>query len=133
MPPSDLVWGTDIYEVHRSDSLIPFTSTALNTLYCTMSTPEATPGTKGNFIADLVSGKTNGVKNIEAAYSRAGASANHTPGAASKLGSQDQAGASEKQGVGSEKFTQGISDQRQEPSVVGKMFNNIINGTDSSK
>ncbi|KAG4434733.1 hypothetical protein IFR05_009786 [Cadophora sp. M221] len=87
-----------------------------------------------SFLSDLVSGKTPGVKNIEAAYSRAGASNNHTPGAASQLGSQDQkSGASEHQGVGSAKFKEGISDQRQEPSVIGKMFNNIMNGTDSTK
>ncbi|TVY86782.1 hypothetical protein LAWI1_G003290 [Lachnellula willkommii] len=84
-------------------------------------------------IGDLLSGKTPGVKNIEAAYSRAGASNHHTPGSASKLGSQEQAGASAQQGVGSKKFKDEISDQRQEPSVVGKMFNNLMNGTDSGK
>ncbi|TVY20385.1 hypothetical protein LARI1_G000948, partial [Lachnellula arida] len=84
-------------------------------------------------IGDLLSGKTPGVKNIEAAYSRAGASNHHTPGSASKLGSQEQAGASAQQGVGSAKFKDEISDQRQELSVVGKMFNNLMNGTDSGK
>merc|ERR1711939_377334 len=55
-------------------------------------------------------------------------------GAASQLGSQDQkSGASEHQGVGSAKFKEGISDQRQEPSIIGKMFNNVMNGTDSTK
>ncbi|KAL5320726.1 hypothetical protein ACEPPN_011536 [Leptodophora sp. 'Broadleaf-Isolate-01'] len=87
-----------------------------------------------SFLSDLVSGKTPGVKNIEAAYSRAGASNNHTPGAASQLGSQEQkSGASDHQGVGSAKFKEGICDQRQEPSVIGKIFNNIVNGTDSTK
>ncbi|KAF8863418.1 hypothetical protein BDZ45DRAFT_670370 [Acephala macrosclerotiorum] len=62
----------------------------------------------------LLSGKTPGVRNIEAAYSRAGASNHHTPGSATKLGSQDQVGASEAQGVGSQKFADGFSDQRQE-------------------
>jgi hypothetical protein len=38
---------------------------------------------------------------MEAAWSRAGASAHHTPGAATKLGSQDQIGASEQSGSGS--------------------------------
>ncbi|ESZ98898.1 hypothetical protein SBOR_0756 [Sclerotinia borealis F-4128] len=71
--------------------------------------------------------KTPGVQNIEKAYSRAGATNNHTPGYASALGSQDQKGGSENQGVGSAKFAEGISDQRGEPSVVGKMFNNLIN------
>ncbi|CZT47405.1 uncharacterized protein RSE6_07961 [Rhynchosporium secalis] len=86
------------------------------------------------FLANLVSGKTPGVKNIEAAYSRAGASNHHTPGAATRLGSQDQAsGAQEAQGVGSEKFKDGFSDQRQEPTAIGKMFNNMINGTDKTK
>jgi len=81
----------------------------------------------------MLSGKTAGVKGIEAAYSRAGATAHHTPGSASYLGSQNQKGASEAQGVGSQKFADGISDQRQEPSAVGKLFNNMINGTDSTK
>ncbi|KAI6708180.1 hypothetical protein B2J93_9012 [Marssonina coronariae] len=75
---------------------------------------------------------TPGVKNIEAAYSRAGAANHHTPGAAS-LGSQDQEGASENQGFGSRKFSEGISDQRQEPSLIGKAFNNMINGTGKTK
>ncbi|KAH7364420.1 hypothetical protein BKA65DRAFT_546301 [Rhexocercosporidium sp. MPI-PUGE-AT-0058] len=87
-----------------------------------------------SFLSDLVSGKTPGVKNIEAAYSRAGASNHHTPGAATRLGSQDQTpGAQSHQGVGSEKFREGISEQRQEPSIIGKMFNNIMNGTDRTK
>ena len=68
-----------------------------------------------SFLSNLVSGKTPGVRNIEAAYSRAGASNNHTPGVASQLGSQDQkSGATEHQGVGSDKFRERISDQRQE-------------------
>ncbi|KAF7958941.1 hypothetical protein EAE96_002467 [Botrytis aclada] len=82
----------------------------------------------------LPSFKTPGVQNIEAAYSRAGASNNHTPGYASTLGSQSQKPGSEmEQGVGSEKFREGISDQRVESSAVGKLFNNLINGTDKSK
>lgn len=85
-------------------------------------------------LGDLVSSvKTPGVSNIEKAYSRAGASNHHTPGSASKLGSQDQNGASEAQGVGSAKFADGISDQRQEPSSIGKVFNNMINGTNKTK
>lgn len=77
------------------------------------SAETAQKGDRGTF-ADLLSGKTPGVKNIEAAYSRAGASAHHTPGHASKLGSQEQLGTNEAQGVGSEKFSKGFSDQRQE-------------------
>jgi len=84
-------------------------------------------------LSDLLSGRTQGVKNIEAAYSRAGATNHHTPGYASKLGSQDQTGGSEARGVGSKHFADNISDQRAEPSAVGKMFNNIINGTDNTK
>jgi hypothetical protein len=72
--------------------------------------------TLGSFFSNI---STPGVKNIEAAYSRAGASNHHTPGSASKLGSQDQQGASEHQGVGSDKFRDGISDQRAE---VGSNF-----------
>ncbi|TEY73336.1 hypothetical protein BOTCAL_0079g00010 [Botryotinia calthae] len=82
----------------------------------------------------LPSFKTPGVQNIESAYSRAGAGNNHTPGYASTLGSQSQKPGSEGvQGVGSEKFREGISDQRGEPSALGKVFNNLINGTDQSK
>ncbi len=83
-----------------------------------MSDATQTTDQKGDTstLGDLLSGnfKTQGVKNIEKAYSRAGASNNHTPGSASKLGSQNQVGASENQGIGSKKFTDGISDQRQE-------------------
>jgi len=103
-----------------------------------MSSKEGGGGEDGkttSSLSDLLpSFKTPGVNNIEAAYSRAGASKTHTPGAASQLGSQDQKGGSaEQQGVGSEKFREGVSDQRAEPSAVGKMFNNLINGTDQSK
>ncbi|TVY25004.1 hypothetical protein LHYA1_G005146, partial [Lachnellula hyalina] len=98
----------------------------------TMSSQDKT--TSSN-LGDLISGTTPGVKSIEAAYSRAGASVHHTPGSASKLGSQEQADASASahQGVGSAKFKDSISDQRQEPSVVGKMVNNLMNGTGSTK
>ncbi|ATZ46353.1 hypothetical protein BCIN_01g09640 [Botrytis cinerea B05.10] len=91
--------------------------------------------TSASTISDfLPSLKTPGVQNIESAYSRAGAGNHHTPGYASTLGSQSQKPGSEGvQGVGSEKFKEGISDQRVEPSVVGKVFNNLINGTDQSK
>lgn len=91
-------------------------------------------GDKGMF-ADFLSGKTPGVRNIEKAYSRAGASNHHTPGRATKLGSQDQMGANEEghQGVGSARFAEKFSDQRVEPSFIGRFFNNIINGTDHSK
>ena len=67
-----------------------------------------------SILGSLLSGKTPAVANIEAAYSRAGATNNHTPGSASKLGSQGQKGAGEHQGVGSAKFSEKISDQRQE-------------------
>ena len=62
--------------------------------------------------------KTPGVKNIEKAYSRAGASNNHTPGHASKLGSQEQgsAGGYEGQGVGSSKFGENYQGSRREVS-----------------
>jgi hypothetical protein len=70
-------------------------------------------GDKG-FFANMLEGKTPGVRGIEKAYSRAGAGNNHTPGLASKLGSQEQMSKSEGQGVGSNKFKEGISDQRRE-------------------
>jgi len=84
-------------------------------------TPTHTTEHKGDksTLGSLFSGiGTPGVKNIEAAYSRAGATNHHTPGSASKLGSQDQEGASEHQGVGSSKFSDGIGDQRAEVGVV---------------
>ncbi|KAM3086633.1 hypothetical protein ACMFMG_000759 [Clarireedia jacksonii] len=59
-------------------------------------------GDKGS-LGDKISGTTFGVQNIEAAYSRAGATAHHTPGAASKLGSQNQQGVNEEQGVSNPK------------------------------
>jgi hypothetical protein len=66
-------------------------------------------------ITGMLPTKTWGVANIEKAYSRAGASNHHTPGSASKLGSQDQGGnVHEHQGVGSAKFAEGFSDQRRE-------------------
>lgn len=80
------------------------------------STPaqEQKKGDTTSVLGGLLSGKTPGVRNIEAAYSRAGASNHHTPGSATKLGSQDQVGTSEAQGVGSQKFADEISDQRRE-------------------
>lgn len=105
----------------------------------------------------ISSGTTPGVKRIEAAYSRAGATSHHTPGSASKLGSQDQMPAhGAHQGVGSAQFADGIADQRTQvniilpfqlvsffvfvfsplltdvvqPSMVGKVFDNLLNGTD---
>jgi len=88
-------------------------------------------GDKPTILGGILSGKTWGVQNVEAAYSRAGASNHHTPGYASKLGSQEQP--TDGQGVGSDNFKGKFSDQRQEPSVIGKVFNNMINGTDSTK
>jgi hypothetical protein len=67
------------------------------------------------FLAGMIPTKTWGVQNIEKAYSRAGASNHQTPGCASRLGSQDQAGGGHAhQGVGSAKFADSISDQRRE-------------------
>lgn len=69
---------------------------------------------ESGMLGGILSGKTWGIQNIEKAYSRAGAANNHTPGSASRLGSQDQPHAGEHQGVGSTKFKEGISDQRAE-------------------
>ncbi|PBP22627.1 hypothetical protein BUE80_DR006633 [Diplocarpon rosae] len=95
-----------------------------------MSDPPHTTEAKGDTttLGSLLSGpfRTPGVKNIEAAYTRAGAASNHTPGAASTLGSQEQ-------GVGSSKVSEGSSDQRQEPSIIGKAVNNMLNGTGKTK
>lgn len=70
--------------------------------------------TEKGFLANLLSGKTPAVRNIEKAYSRAGASNHHTPGVATKLGSQEQPSATESQGLGSAKFADRYSDQRVE-------------------
>lgn len=71
-----------------------------------------------SILGGLLSFKTPGVKNIEAAYSRAGATSNHTPGAGRTMGSQSQQGASEHQGVGSTEFYESISDQRPEVCIA---------------
>ena len=75
-----------------------------------------------SFVSNLLAGKTQGVRNIEAAYSRAGASNDQTPGSASRLGSQQQEGGSGHQGVGSSKFADDISDQRKEVSSCGTLL-----------
>jgi hypothetical protein len=80
-----------------------------------MSSQDQDKPTSSN-LGSIISGKTWGVQNIEAAYSRAGASNHHTPGSAMKLGSQEQAWTSEHQEVGSSKFKESISDQRNEVS-----------------
>lgn len=73
-------------------------------------------GDRGTFSEMISNLKTPGVKNMEAAWSRAGASNHHTPGVATKLGSQDQPEASESAGVGSKEFSDKIGDQRSEAS-----------------
>jgi hypothetical protein len=67
-------------------------------------------------LGDLLSGRTAAVQNVEAAYSRAGATAHYTPGYASKLGSQEQHpdGQAQTQGLGSQSFKEGYQDQRPE-------------------
>lgn len=78
-------------------------------------TDASTEGSNGGFLSNLLSGKTPGVANIEAAYSRAGATNHHTPGHASALGnSNKQDTVADGQGVGSKKFSEGIQDQREE-------------------
>lgn len=67
-----------------------------------------------SFLGSLLDGKTPAVKNMEAAWSRAGAGNNHTPGHASKLGSQDQP----QGGIAGKEFQENISDQRTEVSDV---------------
>jgi hypothetical protein len=84
-----------------------------------MSAEDETTGGQGK-LGGMLSGKIPAIKNIESAYSRAGAGQNHMPGTASKLGSQEQPGAH--QGVGSEKFKDSISDQRQEVCSAPKVI-----------
>ncbi|PQE27111.1 hypothetical protein CJF32_00000050 [Rutstroemia sp. NJR-2017a WRK4] len=85
-------------------------------------------GDKGS-LGDKISGSTIGVQNIEAAYSRAGASAHHTPGAASKLGTQNQQGVNEGKGMSNPK--NGADGRPQEPSMIGSMVSSLLNGSDS--
>ncbi|KAI9744063.1 MAG: hypothetical protein M1818_002215 [Claussenomyces sp. TS43310] len=94
---------------------------------------DAPDSKSGGMLSNLLSGKTPGVSNIEAAYSRAGACNNHTPGVATTLGSYDQKPKSEGTGVGTDHFADNLSDQRAEPSAIGKVFNNMINGTERGK
>ena len=84
------------------------------------SQPEEQKSTN-SFLGNLLSGKTPAVKNMEAAWTRAGAGNNHTPGHASKLGSQEQP---EKNGngVGSKEFQDKIGDQRVEVSFLCSLF-----------
>ena len=78
--------------------------------------PKAEEAPSGSWFSSL---KPPGVKNIEEAYTRAGATNHHTPGYASKLGSQDQEGGGENhQGVGSDNFKDGFADQRSEVCVL---------------
>jgi hypothetical protein len=60
-------------------------------------TPDHTKYNKGDktTLGDMFTDLTPGVKNTQAAYSRAGATNHHTPGAALKLGSQEQHGRNE--------------------------------------
>jgi hypothetical protein len=70
-----------------------------------MSAPDHETQNKGahGTFGGMSFGDTKGVKGIEAAFSRAGGSTHHTPGSASKLGSQEQNGANEGKGFGSGK------------------------------
>jgi hypothetical protein len=55
---------------------------------------EYAKGDKGTF-GETITSLTPGIKNIQAAYTRAGASHDHTPGYAGTLGSQEQRGRNE--------------------------------------
>jgi hypothetical protein len=55
----------------------------------TTDTTEYAKGDKGTF-GETITNLTPGVKNIQAAYIRAGATHDHTPGSAGRLGSQEQ-------------------------------------------
>jgi len=99
-----------------------------------MSAPDHETQNKGahGTFGGMSFGSTAGVKGIEAAYSRAGASTHHTPGSASKLGSQEQNGANEGKGFGSGK-AMAVSDPNSEPSMLGRMANRLMNGSGESK
>ena len=60
-----------------------------NTMSTSTDDVEYSKGDKGTF-GETITNLTPGVKNIQAAYVRAGATHNHTPGHASTLGSQEQ-------------------------------------------
>ncbi|RDW73999.1 hypothetical protein BP5796_07441 [Coleophoma crateriformis] len=72
------------------------------------------------------------ISNLDHPYSRAGGSASRLPGQASTLGDASRPAGS-KQGGGSESFSNHMSDPRPEPSIFGKMLNNMLNGTDGTK
>jgi len=99
-----------------------------------MSAPEHEAQHKGvhGTFGGMSFGNTGGVKGIEQAYSRAGGSTHHTPGAATKLGSQEQDGANEKNGFRSGK-SMAVAPPESEPSMLGKLANKMLNGTDESK
>jgi len=85
-------------------------------------------GDKGTF-GDIITNLTPGVKNIQAAYSRAGATNHHTPGAASKLGSQEQFGRNEIQYAREGK----ASGDGKEPSAIGQFAKNKLGKPDETK
>lgn len=71
------------------------------------TTPDHTTYSKGDktTLGDMITDLTPGVKNVQAAYSRAGGTNHHTPGSASKLGSQEQHGRNETPYVGGQKVS----------------------------
>lgn len=106
-PTHTRFWHQNLYKHCRSHHLLP-----------EMTSSQPGQQASESFLGSLLSGKTPAVKNMEAAWTRAGAGNNHTPGSASKLGSQEQP-ENKSSGVGGKDFKDNISDQRVE---VGFLF-----------
>ncbi|KAI4133483.1 MAG: hypothetical protein LQ338_000219 [Usnochroma carphineum] len=80
--------------------------------------------------------RSYGVQNIEKRYSAAGASTNHTPGAATKLG--DSSNVTGKQlehpkGMGTPHHQEKIGGQKPEPSQFDKSWNKAQYGAEKGK
>jgi len=85
-------------------------------------------GIHNTFIGTLTDvAKTGGTKVVDEAFTKAGGSTHHTPGAASKLGSQEQDGANEGHGLSGKAMR--TADPNDEPSLIGKMANQLMNGS----
>jgi hypothetical protein len=86
------------------------------------SVADASAESRRGSAASFFSIRTPGVRNIEAAYNRAGATAHYTPGHASQLGAQHQH--DHERGIGSNHFADRYQDQHLQQvrceSVVGQ-------------
>jgi len=109
-----------------------------------MATPHS-KGTNNSALLNLIP-STAGVKGIEAAYNRAGATSSHTPGGHgaegvgngddAKMGSQTHRTVTELHGDGNggmKTIGSHGSEERNEPSFIGHFFNKLLNGSGDAK